>query len=99
MAETIYFVEKNPDKAKASVGKALKLRDQEALQSSYDAYARSIINRRMIVPGNMVADAVENARETGTAVRRKPTDLFDNTFAEELEKSGFLKEIWGGKVP
>ncbi|MEK6600579.1 MAG: ABC transporter substrate-binding protein [Candidatus Binatota bacterium] len=99
MAETIYFVEKNPDKAKASVGKALKLKDQEALQSSYDAYARSIINRRMIVPGNMVADAVENARESGTAVRRKPTDLFDNTFAEELEKSGFLKELWGGKIP
>ncbi len=99
MAESILFVEKNPDKAKASVGKALKLKDQETLQSSYDAYAKSLINRRMMVPANQVAEAVELAREGGTSVRRKPTDLFDNTFAEDLDKSGFLKEIWGGKVP
>src|ERR1700675_1661612 len=46
MAESVQFVEKNPDKAKASVGKALKLKDEDALQSSYDAYAKSIINRR-----------------------------------------------------
>ncbi|MGH7772717.1 MAG: ABC transporter substrate-binding protein [Candidatus Binatia bacterium] len=99
MAESILFVEKNPDKAKASVGKALKLKDQEALQSSYDAYAKSLSNRRLIVPGKQVAEAVELAREGGTSVRRNPTDLFDNTFAEDLDKSGFLKEIWGGKVP
>lgn len=53
----------------------------------------------MIVPANQVAEAVENARESGMQVRRKPADLFDNSFAEDLEKSGFLKEIWGGKVP
>ena len=99
MAESIYFVEKNPDKAKASVGKALKLKDAEALQSSYDAYAKSIINRRMTVPASAVAEAVDLARKTETNVRRKPAEIFDNSFAEDLEKSGFLKEIWGGRVP
>ena len=99
MAESAHFVEKNPDKAKASVAKALKLNDPEVLQSSYDAYARSLINRRMIVPANQVAEAVELAREAGTSVRRKAADLYDNSFAEDLEKSGFLKELWGGKVP
>lgn len=98
MAESIYFVEKNPDKAKGSVGKALKLKDPEALQSSYEAYAKSIINRRMTVPANAVAEAVELAK-TETNVRRKASEIFDNTFAEDLEKSGFLKEIWGGKIP
>lgn len=99
MAESVHFVEKNPDKAKASVGKALKLNDQDALQSSYDAYAKSIVNRKMLVPAQQVAEAVELARKTDTNVRRKAAELFDNTFAEDLEKSGFLKEIWGGKVP
>ncbi len=98
MAESIYFVEKNPDKAKGSVAKALKLNDPEALQSSYNAYAKSIINRRMTVPANAVAEAVELAK-TETNIRRKPAEIFDNTFAEDLEKSGFLKEIWGGKIP
>ncbi len=99
MAESIQFVEKNPDKGKAAVSKALKLKDPEALQSSYDAYAKLIINRRMTVPGSAVAEAVDLARKTGTNVTRRPAEIFDNTFAEDLEKSGFLKEIWGGRVP
>ena len=98
IAESVEFVEKNPEKAKAAVSKALKLNDQDALQSSYDAYAKLIINRRMVVPGDQVADAVEIAK-TETTVRRKANEIFDNRFAEDLEKSGFLKEIWGGKVP
>ncbi len=96
MAEAVYFVEKNPDKAKASVGKVLKLSDPESLESAYNAYAKSIINRRMIVPTSLVADAVDVAREMGTRITRKPEDLIDNSFAEQLEKSGFLKELWGG---
>lgn len=99
MAEAVHFVEKNPDKAMAAVGKALKLKDQEALQSAYDAYAKSIVNRRMIVPAGHVAEAVELAREGGTNIKRKAQELFDNSFAENLEKSGFLKELWGGKIP
>jgi hypothetical protein len=32
-------------------------------------------------------------------VRKKPNEIYDNRFAEDLEKSGFLKELWGGRVP
>ncbi|OGQ83331.1 MAG: hypothetical protein A3F90_07845 [Deltaproteobacteria bacterium RIFCSPLOWO2_12_FULL_60_19] len=99
MAEAVQFVEKNPDKAKAAVGNALKQKDQEVLQSSYDAYAKTIVNRRLVVPASQVADAVEVARQTETNIRRKPAEIFDNRFAEDLEKSGFLKELWGGKIP
>ncbi|MBI2358776.1 MAG: hypothetical protein HYV04_07690 [Deltaproteobacteria bacterium] len=51
------------------------------------------------MPASAVAEAVEVARQAGTNVKRKPADLFDNTFAENLDKSGFLKELWGGQVP
>jgi ABC-type nitrate/sulfonate/bicarbonate transport system substrate-binding protein len=99
MAESIHFVEKNPDKGKAAVAKALKLKDPDALQSSYDAYAKSLVNRRLTLPGSAVAEAVEIARKTETNIRKKPAEIYDNGFAEDLEKSGFLKELWGGKVP
>jgi len=95
MAEAIYFVEKNPDRAKASVGKVLKLTDQESLDSSYQAYAKAIINRKMTVPAEAVAEAMDLARESGTNVTRKPEELYDNSFAEHLSKSGFLKDLWG----
>jgi NitT/TauT family transport system substrate-binding protein len=98
LAESIHFVEKNPDKAKAAVGKALKLNDQDALQSAYEAYAKLLVNRRLLVPESTVAGVIEVAREQGTNVRRKAAEMIENRFAEDLDRSGFLKEIWGGDV-
>ena len=83
----------------AAVGKILSIKEPEILQSAYDAYAKRLINRRMVVPSKMVAETIETAREEGTSVRRMPADIFDNTFVENLEKSGFLKELWKGEIP
>jgi NitT/TauT family transport system substrate-binding protein len=96
-AEIVHFVDKNPDKAKASVAKAMRTKDPEALQSAYDVYAREILDRTMVVPGKAVADAIDLARETGTPVRKKPEEIYDNSFVNNLEKSGFLKELWGSE--
>jgi ABC-type nitrate/sulfonate/bicarbonate transport system substrate-binding protein len=96
-AEIVHFVEKNPDKAKASVAKAMRTKDPQALQSAYDVYAKEILDRTMVVPARAVAEAVDLARETGTKVRKKPEEIYDNTFVNNLEKSGFLKEIWGSE--
>lgn len=98
LAESIHFVEKNPDKGKTAVSKALKLNDAEALQSAYDAYAKLLTNRRLLVPESTVAGVIDVAREQGTNVRRKAAEIIDNRFAEDLEKSGFLKEIWGAEL-
>jgi NitT/TauT family transport system substrate-binding protein len=97
LGEVVYFVEKNPDKAKASVAKAMRTNDQAALQSAYDVYAREILDRTMVVPGKAVAEAVDLARESGTTIRKKPEEIYDNGFVNNLEKSGFLKEIWGNE--
>jgi NitT/TauT family transport system substrate-binding protein len=96
-AEALHFVERNPDKAKTSIGKALKLKDVEALQVSYDSYAKDIANRSLTIPGKAVAEAVDLARESGTNVRKKAEEIYDNGFALHLEKSGFLKELWGSQ--
>jgi NitT/TauT family transport system substrate-binding protein len=97
LADIVYFVEKNPDKAKASIGKAMRTNDAEALQSAYNTYARDILDRTMVVPGKAVAETVELARESGSPVRKKPEEIYDNSFVFNLEKSGFLKEIWGNE--
>ena len=97
LAEIVYFVEKNPDKAKASIGKAMRTNDQQALQSAYDVYAREILDRTMVVPGKAVAETVELARQDGAPIRRKAEEIYDNSFVNNLEKSGFMKEIWGSE--
>jgi ABC-type nitrate/sulfonate/bicarbonate transport system substrate-binding protein len=98
MAEAIFFLEKNPDKGKTALSKVLSVNDQEILQSAYDAYAKSMVNRRLIVPVNAVTQAVEMAREEGTLIRKKPAEIMDNSFADHLDKSGFLKELWGKQL-
>ncbi len=96
-AEIVHFVEKNPDKAKASIGKAMRTKDAEALQSAYDTYARDILDRTMVVPGKAVAETIELARQEGAPIRKKAEEIYDNTFVNNLEKSGFMKEIWGNE--
>ena len=51
----------------------------------------------MVVPGKAVAETVALAREEGAPIRKKPEEIYDNTFVNNLEKSGFLKEIWGNE--
>jgi NitT/TauT family transport system substrate-binding protein len=98
LAEAIHFVEKNPLRAKAALAKVLSINDQEVLQSAYDAYAKRLVNRRLTSPVNAVAEAVEMARQSGTQIRKKPAEIIDNSFAEQLEKSGMLKELWGNEL-
>jgi NitT/TauT family transport system substrate-binding protein len=95
LAEAIHFLEMNPERGKAALAKVLSINDQEVLQSAYHAYAKALVNRRLTVPANAVAQAVETAREDGAQIRRKPSEIIDNSFAEQLDKSGFLKELWG----
>ena len=45
-----------------------------------------------------VADSVGLVRASGIQVKRKPEDLYDNSFVNNLEKSGFLKELWGNDL-
>ena len=99
LAESVYFVEKNPEQAMASVGRILRMKDADTLRSAYDAYAKNLINRRMIVPAKLVAETLELARQDGTVIRKKAGEIYDNVFVENLEKSGVMKELWGGAVP
>ena len=99
LGETVYFVEKNPQQAMAAVGKTLSIKDPDVLQSAYDNYAMKLVNRRMIVPPRLVAETIETARAEGTNIRKTPAEVFDNSFVENLETSGFLKELWKGNVP
>jgi hypothetical protein len=72
-------------------------RDDRLHSSFLKRQLREILDRTLVVPGKAVAEAVELARESGTPVRIKPEGIYDNSFVSNLEKSGFLKEIWGSE--
>ena len=96
-AEAIHYADKHPAKAKAAIAKVMRVKDEEALQVSYNVYTKDIVDRRMIVSGTTVADSVELLRSLGIPVKRKAEEIYDNSFVHHLEKSGFQKDLWGGE--
>ncbi len=71
--------------------------DDEALQSSYNVYAKEIVDRTMVVPGKVGRRDHRDRAQDGTPIRRKPEEIYDNSFVNNLEKTGFMKEIWGSE--
>ncbi len=98
LAESVYLVEKKPEIGMASVGKTLRISDADTLQSAYDAYAKRLINRRMIVPAKMVAETIENAREEGTVIRRKAERSLRQYFRRESREERLHERAVGRRV-
>jgi ABC-type nitrate/sulfonate/bicarbonate transport system substrate-binding protein len=94
-AEAIHYVDKNPGKTKSAIAKIMRTKDEEALQVSYNVYTKEIVDRRMIVPGQAVNDSLDLYRALGTPVKRRAEDIYDNSFVNNLERSGFQRELWG----
>ena len=100
IAEAVHYTEKQPAAARQVLRKVLDLDDSEALDSAYQAYAVKHVNRRLALPLDAVQAGIEDARSTGTPVSvRGAEEITVNTFAEELERSGFLAQLWGGELP
>ncbi|MET0502656.1 MAG: ABC transporter substrate-binding protein [Candidatus Binatia bacterium] len=98
-AEAIQFMERHPNKGRIAIGRAMRLKDEEVLRVAYNVYAKEIVDRRMIVPPAAVAESVEQLRAAGAQIRKRPEEIYDNSFVNNLEKSGFLKELWGDEPP
>jgi NitT/TauT family transport system substrate-binding protein len=93
-ADAIHYVDKNPTITKSAIAKIMRTTDEEALQVSYNVYTHDIVDRRMVVPGQAVSDSLELYRSLGAPVKRKAEDIYDNSFVNQLERSGFQRELW-----
>jgi ABC-type nitrate/sulfonate/bicarbonate transport system substrate-binding protein len=100
LAEALRFTEQHPEAARASLRRVLQLEDSDALDSAYRAYAVKYINRRMAVPYDTLSALIEEARAEGTPVNvRGPDDIATNEFVKDLDRSGFLTQLWGAELP
>jgi NitT/TauT family transport system substrate-binding protein len=100
IADVVHFTEKNPAVARQVLQKTLELEDSDALDSAYQAYAVKHVNRSVRVPYDAVAAALAELREDGTQVTaRGPDDVATNQFADDLERTGFLQQLWGAELP
>ncbi len=94
MAEAVVLSRKEPEVAKKAIAKYAKIDDAPTVDGTYEAFApywdMSITVR---------ADAIQaqfsymDEKEFPQAKSADPKEFFDNSFVENLEKSGFFKSI------
>ena len=100
IAEIVQFTEQNPAVARQVLQKTLDVEGSDTLDAAYQAYAVKHVNRGLRVPYDAVTAALDDLREDGAQVTaRGPDDIANNQFADDLERSGFLQQLWGAAPP
>lgn len=79
--------------------KALKryggIQDPEILAKTYDLFTTKYIKKVPTITLKGVENALSLVAETNPKAKsRRPAEFIDNSFVDELEKSGFIKSIW-----
>ena len=75
------------------IGKWTRTQDRETLESSYE-YAINFIERPPRLPYKAIENLITTAAETDPRARgRKAEEFIDPTIYDELEKSGFFKNL------
>jgi len=100
MAEGVVLARKDKAVAKKAIGKYVKVDDPKILDASYDGYApyweTSLAVRDPVIRAEL--DYLD-AKEFPQAKNAIPREFFDNSFVENLERSGFFKSVGLVKTP
>lgn len=76
------------------IGKYTRTQDREVLEASY-AYATNFIERTPRIPVKALETILEQTAATNPKAKQfKAEDFIDASFYNELDKSGFFKNLW-----
>jgi len=84
-----------PDLSKRAIGKNLASKDQEIIDEAYKSFA-ALFPRVPYVTDEAIRAAL-SVTDHPKAAGANPKDFFDNRFLQELESSGFVKELYTGR--
>ena len=94
MAEGVALVRKDSATAKRAIDKYVKVDDPKMLDAAYDAYA-PYLETSLAVQEQVIRAELDylNEKEFPKAKSANPREFFDNSFVENLERSGFFASI------
>ena len=97
MAETAKLMHTDRDFVYKVLGKYLRVTDRSVLDSAYNAEIKVLEPRLVIRPEALQAILDELAANDPRAKKIKPQELIDNRYLDEMEKSGFMEQLWSKK--
>ncbi|MBI4525780.1 MAG: ABC transporter substrate-binding protein [Deltaproteobacteria bacterium] len=97
MAEAAKILHTDKEQTFKVLGKYLRLTDRKILEAAYASEIKALEPRMAINPEGFQAVLEEVAKVDPRSKKVKPEDLIDTRYLDELEKSGFMEKLWGGK--
>lgn len=97
MAETSKLVHTDREFFYKVLGKYLRIQDRSVLDSAYNAEIKALEPRLTIKLESLQAILDELAPTDARAKTIKPADMVDSRYLDEMNKSGFMDQLWSKK--
>ena len=99
MAEAAKMVHTDKDLTFKILSKYLRIDDRALLEASYNVEIKALEPRLALKPEGIQSALEEIAPTEPRAKSVKPQEMMDPRYLDEMEKSGFFHQLWGGKKP
>ena len=97
MAEASKIVHTDRDFWFKVLGKYLRISDRKVLESAYNAEIKALEPRLTLKLDSLQAILDELAQTDPRAKNAKPQDMVDSRYLDEMNKSGFMDQLWSKK--
>ncbi|MBI2360989.1 MAG: ABC transporter substrate-binding protein [Deltaproteobacteria bacterium] len=97
MAEAAKILHADKEFTYKVLGKQLRLTDRKILDAGYNAEIKALEPRLVIKPEALQAILDEVGEIDPRAKKIKPQEIVDTRYLDEMEKSGFLDQLWSAK--
>ena len=97
MAEAAKIMHTDKEYAYRVLGKQLRVDDKKLLEASYNVEIKALEPRLAIKPEGIQSTLEEIAPSDPRAKAIKPQELVDTRYLDEMDKSGFMEQIWAGR--
>jgi NitT/TauT family transport system substrate-binding protein len=97
MAEAAKIVHSDKEYTFKVLQKYLRIDDRKLLEASYNVEIKALEPRLAMKPEGFQSTLDEIAPQEPRAKSVKPQEMIDTRYLDEMEKSGFFEQIWGGK--
>jgi ABC-type nitrate/sulfonate/bicarbonate transport system substrate-binding protein len=94
ITEAIHFIKVDKEATKAVIGKYTRLSDPDGLERTYKNYTSVLLDVPYVDPAGMKTLLDDLAPKNPKAAAADPRSFVDNSFVQEMESSGFIKQLY-----
>jgi ABC-type nitrate/sulfonate/bicarbonate transport system substrate-binding protein len=95
LTEAIHVYKTEKEWTKALIGRYLKVNDPESLERAYNSLKTILPETPAPTPDGVKTLLDDLAVKNPKAAAANPRDFVDMSFVEEIERSGFIKQLYG----